>query len=80
MVPEATIESVTPVGDTVFPISPGKAGDQSDHLVVGQAAFVHELVIADAGVGVSGFHDAVEDIFTICSLIQGQVVFLEFLR
>ena len=80
VVPESAVKPVAGIRDAVFPLSPGEAADHRDHLIMGYTVFIDELIVADAGVGISSPHNPVEDVFSVRSLVQGQVIFLKLIR
>ena len=72
--PESAIEAVRRIRHTILLVVSGKGRNDGDHLVVGQSFLKGKLIVTEAGIVFSDFHDAMQNKLPVFSLIQRQVI------
>ena len=78
--PESAVEFIAKLVHAVLFFTATERSDKGDHLIMAKTMFKNELVVADAGVALPCFDDAVKNILSVLSLVQGQIILFQFLR
>lgn len=77
--PDAAIHAVPPITDLVRLVIAVESSNQTNHLAVFQSGFKSELVVSNTGICFSCLNDPVQDVFSVFSLIEWKVIFMQFL-